>query len=126
VKRVAAPSVAVASMLAAGTHMMSAGAPEFATASQMMAPVGGASRGWAGGTRLASRPLGPAPAPEPPAVPVSAGFSAAGAGSSGFFFAAAVLVAMLLAAFPALMGSRRLASELGRPAPFFLLLADPG
>jgi hypothetical protein len=29
-------------------------------------------------------------------------------------------------ALPALVGRRRLFSELGRPAPFSLLLADPG
>jgi hypothetical protein len=92
-----------------------------------VAPAVGAARAPAGGTRVGSRPAAPAPIPEPPAVPVSAGPSAAGTGSSdGFFFGCAVLLAMLFVALPRLAGRRRLVAELGRPAPFSLLLADPG
>jgi hypothetical protein len=117
---------AVTSLLAIGTRGVFAAAPKFATASQTTGPVVAPWRARAGGARRLSRPAGPAPVPEPPTVPVSAGASAAGAGGSGVFFAAGVLVAMLLAGFPALVGRRRLFSELGRPAPFSLLLADPG
>jgi hypothetical protein len=68
----------------------------------------------------------PAPVPEPPSVPVSAG-ATAGAGASGnFFFICAMLLAMLTVALPRFVGRLRLFEELGRPAPFVLLLADPG
>jgi hypothetical protein len=53
--------------------------------------------------------------------------AAAGAGSSGnFFFASALLVAALALGLPRLARRLRLFAELVRPAPFALLLAEPG
>jgi hypothetical protein len=77
-------------------------------------------------TPVVSQPTAPAPVPVPPAAPTSAGGAAAGAGSSGFFFGCAVLLAMLMVAVPRLFGRLRLCEELARPAPFSLLLAEPG
>jgi len=77
-------------------------------------------------TSASSRPAAPAPAPAAPVVPVGAG-TAAGTGVAGNgLFVIAMLVAMLAAGLPPLVGRRRLLDELAPPAPFALLLAAPG
>jgi hypothetical protein len=106
--------------------------PILQTGIQAVAPVAAHSRFVAHRAHVATRtpvvsqPAAPAPVPVPPAPPTSAGGAAAGAGSSGTFFASAVLLAMLMVALPRLFGRLRLFAELGRPAPFVLLLAEPG
>jgi hypothetical protein len=50
-----------------------------------------------------------------------------GTGSSGFFFSSsAALLEMLTPVAPRLTGRLRIMSEVGRPAPFIALLAEPG
>jgi hypothetical protein len=66
----------------------------------------------------------PAPLPGSPAEPGTGGASAGA--SSGLFFAAAVLLGMLILGLPQLLGRARIILERGRPAPFLSLLADPG
>jgi hypothetical protein len=68
----------------------------------------------------------PAQAPLPGAPPDGAGALVAAGSSSGFSFACAALLGLLALMLPRLVRRFRLDSELGRPAPFVLLPADPG
>jgi hypothetical protein len=57
----------------------------------------------------------------------AAGGGGTGGGSSGFFFSSSgALLEMLTPVAPRLAGRLRLLSEVGRPAPFIALLAEPG
>jgi hypothetical protein len=75
---------------------------------------------------LSVPPLPPAPAAPLVAAP-GVGGTGTGTGLSGFFFFASVaLLEMLTPVVPRLAGRLRIRSEVGRPAPFVALLAEPG
>jgi hypothetical protein len=75
---------------------------------------------------LSAPPLSPAPAAPLVGAPALGG-SGTGVGSSGFFFSpSAALLEMLTPDVPRLTGRLRIMFEVGRPAPFIALLAEPG
>jgi hypothetical protein len=132
VMRVVAPVMRVVAPVISPNALMPAVTPILQGGVQAVAPVV-PSRSLARRAHVATRtPVvsqptpAPVPVPVPPAAPASAGGPAAGAGSSGTFFASAVLLAMLVVALPRLCGRLRLFAERGRPAAFVLLLAEPG
>jgi hypothetical protein len=75
---------------------------------------------------LSAPPLSPVPTAPPVGAPALGG-AGSGVGSSGFFFSpSATLLEMLTPVVPRLTGRLRIMSEVGRPAPFIALLAEPG
>jgi hypothetical protein len=113
------PSLVWPSWAAVTPHLLPAASPLAATTALTRTP---------GSKLLSAPPLPPVPAAPLVSAPALGG-TGIGAGSSGFFFfffAAAALLELLALVVPRLTGRLRIMSEVGRPAPFIALLAEPG
>jgi hypothetical protein len=112
--------------------LLTAGRASSTLATPFSSPTAPSVAGLADGTRRPAsepRPVPPlSPAPTAPLVASPGlGGTGTGTGSSGFFFSSSAgLLETLTPVVPRLTGRLRIMSEVGRPAPFIALLAEPG